>query len=150
MATIRLPSDFKEFLGLLNSEKIEYLLVGGYAVGHYGYPRATGDLDVWVAIGPANTDGMRRVLEKFGFRGRGVSADILLEKGKVLRMGVPPLRIDLVTTASGVQFAECYARRTVANIDGVDVNVVSREDLIVNKRACGRAKDLDDVEHLAK
>jgi len=124
------------------------LLVGGYAVGHYGYPRATGDLDVWIAASPANAAGMNRVLKKFGFRGGEVSTDHFLKEHNVLRIGVPPLRIDVVTGVSGVEFGECYARRTVSVIDGVEVNVISLGDLKANKQACGRAKDLDDLEHL--
>jgi len=133
---------------LLHSEQIEYLLVGGYAVGYYGYARSTGDLDIWIAIRPANAAALLRALEKFGFRGGTVSADLFLKENQVIRMGVPPLRIDLVTTLSGVDFAACYAARTVATIDGTEVNVIGLEHLRANKRACGRPKDQDDLQHL--
>jgi hypothetical protein len=148
MATIRLPPDFKEFLQLLNLEKVEYLLVGGYAVGYYGYPRATGDMDVWIAVSPANAAAMVRVLRKFGFAADSVSAQSFLAQDKVIRIGVPPVRIDLVTHVEGVGFAQCFARRTVEQLSGVQVNLISLEDLKANKRAMGRPKDLDDLEHL--
>jgi hypothetical protein len=148
MATIRLLPDFREFCEFLNSEKVEYLIVGGHAVGYHGYPRATGDLDVWVAISLQNAAGLVRALQKFGFRGGSISADLFLEEKQVVTMGVPPLRIDVVTTISGVDFAECYARRELATIDGVQVNLIGLEHLKANKHASGRPKDQDDLQHL--
>ena len=148
MATIQLPPDFKEFLKLLNSENVEYLLVGGYAVGHYGYPRATGDMDVWIAINPTNAVAMVRVLRRFGFSADSVSAQSFLAQDKVIRMGIPPVRIDLVTRVEGVDFAHCFAHRTIELLDGVEVNLISLNDLKANKRAMGRPKDLDDLAHL--
>ena len=148
MATIRLPIDFKEFLRLLNSEKVDYLLVGGYAVGVHGYPRSTADLDVWVAVGEENAARLGRVLEQFGFSSKSLLAADLLREGRILRMGVPPLRIEIMTRASGVSFHECYAARVVASIDGIEVNVIDLDHLKVNKRAAGRLKDLADLEKL--
>ena len=148
MATILLPPDFKEFLKLLNSERIEYLLVGGYAVGYYGYPRATGDMDVWVAATPENAASLATVLEKFGFAAESVQPDLFLQRDRVVRMGIPPLRIDLLTSVSGVDFAQCYAEKTVDLIDGVQVNLISLDRLKANKRAIGRSKDINDLEHL--
>jgi hypothetical protein len=124
------------------------LIVGGHAVGYYGYPRATGDLDVWVAIGPENAAGLVRALQKFGFRGGSLSADLFLQERQVVTMGVPPLRIDVVTTISGVDFAECYARRERVVLDDVPVNLIGFDDLKANKRASGRPKDQDDLQHL--
>jgi hypothetical protein len=132
----------------LNSEGVEYLLVGGYAVGYYGYPRATGDMDIWIGIGQENASALVRVLREFGFRSTPLSSDMFLAEKQVIRMGFPPVRIDLITTVSGVQFADCYVRRTVATIDGVPVNVVSVEDLKTNKKSAGRTKDLADLENL--
>jgi hypothetical protein len=109
MATIRLPPDFKEFLRLLNSNEVEYLIVGGYAVNYYGYSRATADLDIWIALAPNNADRVSDVVKQFGF----LQADpaMFLEPGKVIRMGVPPVRLEILTTISGVEFADCYTRR---------------------------------------
>ena len=148
MATIRLPSDFKEFLQLLNSEKVEYLLVGGYAVGYYGYPRATGDMDVWIAVNPTNAAAIVQVLRRFGFRADTISVQSFLVEDKVIRMGVPPVRIDLVTRVDGIEFAQCFLRRTIARLDDVEINLIGLDDLKVNKRTVGRPKDLDDLEHL--
>ena len=148
MATILLPPDFKEFLQLLNSRRIEYLLVGGYAVGYYGYPRATGDMDVWVAATRENATALAAALEEFGFAAESVQPDLFLQRDRVVRMGVPPLRIDLLTSVSGVDFAQCYAERTVDLIDGVQVNLISLDRLKTNKRAIGRSKDINDLEHL--
>lgn len=148
MATILLPPDFKDFLQLLNSEGVEYLLVGAYAVGYYGYPRSTGDMDIWIAAHPANAEALVRVLRKFGFAVESVSADLFLTENQIIRIGVPPLRIDLLTSVSGIGFAECHAQRRMDIIDGVQVSLISLDHLKQNKRAIGRPKDLDDLEHL--
>lgn len=148
MATIRLPPDFKEFLQLLNSHQVEYLLVGGYAVGYYGYPRATVDMDVWIAISPDNATKTVGVLREFGFDVPELSDTLFLQENKVIRMGVPPVRLEVLTTISGVDFATCYAQRTVAVIDGVEINLISLEHLKQNKQASGRHKDLNDLENL--
>ncbi len=148
MATIRLAPDFKEFLRLLRSAKIRYLLVGGYAVGHYGYPRATGDLDIWVAIDRGNAEALVEVLRNFGFDVPELSVALLQQPRRVIRMGVPPMRIELLTGIDGVVFDECFARRATTEIDDVEVDIISLEDLKTNKRAAGRHQDLDDLEKL--
>lgn len=148
MATTRLSPDFKEFLQSLNSHRVEYLVVGGYAVGYHGYPRATIDLDVWVRRHPGNARRVVTALKGFGFDVPGLSANLFLKKNQVIRMGVPPVRIEILTSISGVSFREGYAGRVVDEIDGVKVNLIGLEHLKVNKRACGRHKDLDDLEHL--
>jgi len=148
MATILLPPDFKDFLQLLHSERVEYLLVGGYAVGYYGYPRATGDMDIWIAATPDNAERIVRVLRAFGFAAKTVSPELFLEQGRVVRMGMPPMRIELITSASGVEFEQCYTDRKVDIVDGVEVSVISLEHLKRNKRAAARAKDFDDLENL--
>lgn len=148
MVKIELHPDFKDFLTLLNSHGVEYLLVGGYAVGYHGYPRSTGDMDVWIALSNSNAQKAATVLRDFGMPGDKVSKEMFLERDKIIRMGVPPVRIEVITGASGVDFAECYSRREVIEIDGIPVNFISLEDLKANKRACGRYRDLEDLEHL--
>lgn len=148
MATIRLPTDFKEFLKLLNSAHAEYLVVGGYAVAIHGHPRATGDLDVWVATTAENMDRVATVLQQFGYPSGSIAKALPLKRGGVLRMGVPPLRIELLTDISGVDFAPCYARRRMETIDGVEVGFIDLPDLLTNKRAAGRGKDVSDVDEL--
>ena len=145
---ITLPPDFKEFLRLLNTHNVEYLLIGGYAVGYHGYPRATNDMDIWIAIHPDNAERMATVLRVFGFETPDLSPELFLQDHSIVRMGLPPMRIEILTTISGVEFAACYAARVTTMIDGVEVNLISLPDLKVNKQASGRYKDLDDLEHL--
>lgn len=141
-----LPPDFSEFLRLLNSHDVRYLLVGGYAVGYYGYPRATADIDIWVETRPENVAKVIAALADFGFT--GVEPEMFAKDKQVIRMGVPPFRIELLTGISGVEFADCYAARLVATLGEVEVSLISLEDLKINKAASGRHKDLNDLEHL--
>lgn len=146
---ITLPKDFKEFLKLLRSKGIEYLIVGGYAVGLYGYPRATGDIDIWVAINENNALNLVDAMKEFGFKSSDINKDLFLKKDKVIRMGVPPLRIEVITSIDGVNFDECYKKRNSIVVDDIQVNFISLSDLIKNKKACRRHKDFDDLEHLS-
>ncbi|MDI6775661.1 MAG: hypothetical protein QMD03_00225 [Syntrophales bacterium] len=123
-------------------------MIGGYAVGYYGYPRATGDMDIWIAVSELNARKMAQVLRDFGMPEREAIKDLFIEKDKIIRMGIPPIRIEVITGASGVNFDECYLRREVIDIDGISVNFISIEDLKTNKQACGRYKDLEDLKHL--
>ena len=142
------PDDFKEFLKLLNDSNVKYLLIGGYAVGYHGYPRATADMDIWVAISPDNAAKLVDVFHRFGMRDPKVTADLFLERGKIVRMGVPPMRIEVLTEIDGVKFEECYAARLTVEIDGQPVALISRDHLRRNKKASARHKDLDDLENL--
>jgi len=135
-------------LRLLNSKKVKYLVVGGYALGIHGYVRATGDIDVWVEASGENAKKLVGVVSEFGFRGPELTEGLFLESNRVIRMGLPPVRIEVLTGVSGVTFAECYASRLTADLDGVPVAVISLGDLKKNKRASGRPKDLADLEEL--
>jgi hypothetical protein len=148
MDTIELHPDFKDFLRLLNCHGVEYMLVGGYAVGYHGYPRATGDMDIWIEVSEANAQKTAMVLHAFGMPKESVSQELFLDKDRVIRMGVPPVRIEIITGASGVRFAECYSRREVVEFEGILLNFISLEDLKVNKKAAARHKDLEDLEQL--
>ncbi len=148
MATTRLPPDFKEFLQLLNSKEVEYLLVGGYAVGYHGYPRATGDMDIWIAMHPRNAEKVVEVLRLFGFGLPELSPQMFLQQERIIRMGIPPFRLEVFTTISGVHFTECYAQRVVAVIDEVEVSLINLADLKMNKQASGRPKDINDLQNL--
>lgn len=143
--TIRLQADLKEFLSLLASNRVEYLLIGGYAVGYYGYPRPTGDMDVWVAMTTENAERLVRTFAEFAV---SVPAEKFLESNSIVRMGVPPFRLEVLTTIDGVDFPECYEARNRVNIDGVDVDLINLSHLRKNKAASGRPKDLDDLEKL--
>ena len=147
MEPLELHNDFKDFLRSLNSSGVEYLLIGGYAVGFHGYVPATGDLDVRIAVNPDNASRLVNALREFGF-GSGIVSSKFLERDKVFRMGVPPVRVEILTTISGLEFAGAFARRIQPEIDGVQVNLISLADLKVNKKASGRHKDLADLEAL--
>lgn len=149
MGTSLLPSDFKDFLRLLNSKQVEYLLIGGYAVGYYGFPRATADIDIWVAINQANARKVAEVIKEFfGSNADDISPETFLQENKVLRMGVPPFRIEVLTTIDGVDFEVCYAERVKDVLDDIEVNIISLKHLKVNKKASGRLKDLTDLSNL--
>jgi hypothetical protein len=148
MATIRLPPDFKEFLSLLNAHQVEYLVVGGYAVGYHGYPRATVDIDIWIGRSQETAEKMVVVLREFGFDVPNLSPDLFLREDQIIRMGVPPIRLEIFTAIPGVEFASCFRSRTVGEIDEISVSLINLEDLKTNKRASGRNKDLADLDSL--
>lgn len=143
-----LTADFREFLRLLNAHRVEYLLVGGYAVGIHGYPRATIDLDVWVRATRENADRVIEALRDFGFDTLTLTPQLFVEPRSIVRFGVPPFRIEVMTAIDGVEFDPCRSRALACDIDGVSVPVISLADLKVNKRAAGRHKDLNDLENL--
>lgn len=145
---IELPQDFKEFLRLLNSKQVKYILIGGYAVGYHGYPRATNDMDVWIAVEPDNAEKLVSALNEFGFQQPDLSRQLFLERDKVIRMGIAPMRIEILTSVSGIEFDESYQESVLDNIDGVPVRIISLKDLKTNKKVSGRHKDLDDLENL--
>lgn len=148
MARIELHPDFKDFLRLLNTHSVKYLLVGGYAVGYHGYPRATGDMDIWIEVSEENSKRTAAAFRDFGMPEEGISEGLFMEKNKVIRMGMPPVRLEVITSASGVEFSECYSKRDVIEIEGIPVNFISLEDLKTNKAAAKRHKDLEDLDHL--
>jgi hypothetical protein len=133
---------------LLNVRQVEYLLIGGYAVGYYGYPRATADMDIWIAMNRQNAEKVVAVLREYGFDLPELSPDIFLEEDKIIRMGVPPLRLEVTTSISGVNFEECYAERVPVMVDDVEASLISLRHLKINKKASGRFKDLNDLENL--
>lgn len=147
---ISLNPHFKEFIDLLNSHGVEYLMLGGYAVNYYGYHRSTGDIDFWFATRRKNAEKICRILEEWGFEKGTVTVDDLMRPHFNHMFGVPPFRIDLLSGPSGVQFDDCYARREIATIDGVVLPVISLADLRSNKLASGRDKDLIDLKYLPK
>ncbi|HMB92138.1 MAG TPA: hypothetical protein VKP65_14900 [Rhodothermales bacterium] len=148
MATIPLPPDFSAFLRLLSEHEVKYLLIGGYAVGYHGYVRATADMDIWLQRDRQNAERAVEVLEAFGFRVSELKPDLFLRKERIVRLGLPPMQIELLTSVSGVEFDDCYASRIEETWDDVTVNIISLEKLKENKRASGRLKDLNDLDHL--
>ena len=148
MAKVRFPEDFRDFLKLLDEHAVEYLLIGGYAVGYHGFPRTTLDMDVWVAISPENAKKMVEVMIGFGFLPEAVKPEFFMDAEGMIRLGVPPLRLEILKVVDGVEFEECYERRIVDTLDGVEVSIISLKDLRKNKKACGRHKDITDLENL--
>ena len=145
---IEFPKDFKEFLQLLNSKEIEYLVIGGYAVGYHGYPRATGDMDVWIARNEGNAIKMVGALKEFGFDLPKLDKNIFLKENKVIRMGVPPMRLEILTSIDGVEFEKCFKNRVIADFKIFKANFISKDDLLMNKRSSGRPQDLVDFNKL--
>ncbi len=143
-----LSQDFKEFVELLNRYEVEYLIVGGYAVGIHGHPRYTGDLDIWIHATVENARKTLRALNDFGFASFGLNEADLTKFGNVIQMGYPPFRIDILTRIDGVDFEDCYRNKVIIQYDGIVLYVIGVSDLMVNKRASGRLKDIDDLENL--
>lgn len=141
--------DFKEFVALLIRHKVEYLVVGGYAVGVHGHPRYTGDLDIWLNPTPENAASILACVNEFGFASFGLKRDDFTKEGNIVQLGYPPLRIDLLTQIDGVTFNDCYKNKIQVEIEGLPVNFIGYNDLLKNKKASGRLRDLDDIEHLS-
>jgi hypothetical protein len=147
-----LPSsdDLREFLKSLTEREVAFLLIGGFAVALHGYPRATADFDLWVESSAANGERVLAALRDFGFMPTDDAARALVTPGKILRMGYPPTRIELLTAPAGVEFGPCRSRAVMKDLFGVAVPVIGLDDLIANKRAAGRPKDLIDVAELER
>lgn len=143
---IQLPTEFKEFLRSFNDHDVDYLLIGGYAVGYHGYPRATADIDVWVASNRSNADRIVEALKAFGFDVPELTPALFLEEHRIVRMGRAPLRIEI--SIDGVEFEACYRERIVDTIEGLEISIINLEHLKQNKRASGRLKDLADLDYL--
>jgi len=143
-----LNKDFKEFIALLHSNAVEFLVVGAHALAAHGRPRYTGDLDIWINPVPPNIDRLIGALDAFGFVSLGLSAQDFMQPDAMVQLGYPPARIDLLTTIDGVSFAEAYSHKLSFEIGGAMLPVISLDDLIRNKLATGRSKDLADVESL--
>lgn len=143
-----LNKDFKEFIQLLNENKVRYLIVGGYAVAFHGHPRYTKDLDVWIELSQDNANKILDALEKFGFGSLGLKPDDFLENNQIIQLGYPPNRIDILTTLKDLKFEDCYKTRVEVGIQGLQINFIDVENLKKNKRATGRPQDIADAENL--
>jgi hypothetical protein len=141
-----LPEDFKDFIRFLNNNEVEYLLVGGWAVGLYGNTRATKDIDFLIAVDDENLKRLQKALNDFS--APTVDMNHFKEIGNFFRMGVPPIQIDIITEASGIDIKDCYKRRNDIKIEDLTISVISKEDLIINKKSSGRLQDLADAKYL--
>jgi len=147
---MKLQKDIREFIALLLSERVEFLLVGGYAVAYHGVPRFTEDIDFFVLISPENAQRLERVLVQFGFEGLGLAAKDFLESDQVIQLGRAPHRIDLLTGLSGLSWEEAWGSRQVIDLDGLKLSMIGKDALIKNKLATGRLQDQADVERMKR
>ncbi|MFM9120486.1 MAG: DUF6036 family nucleotidyltransferase [Acidimicrobiaceae bacterium] len=147
---MKLDKDFNEFVELFVAKDVRFLVVGGYALAAHGYPRATDDFDAWVWANSVNAEKIVECLTEFGFGKLNLSADDFTTLDRVVQLGYPPYRIDIITSISGVEFDSAWANRLVIDVDGLQVPFIGRDDLLTNKRATGRPKDLLDVEYLTR
>jgi len=145
-----LNRDFREFVELLNSNSVKYLIVGGYAVAFHGHPRYTKDLDVWLELSEENAERVVQALRDFGFGSLNFTKEDFLLTGQVVQLGYPPSRIDLINSPDGVDFAECFASRIEIEIEGLKISIIDLENLKKNKKASGRLQDLADLEKLGE
>jgi hypothetical protein len=145
---MEIPNDFKELLELFNKHKVEYLIVGGYALAFHGAPRVTGDIDLYVRPAAENAGRILTALEEFGFGSLDLSVDELTKPGMVIQLGVPPVRIDIITRISGVSWEKADADKVPGHYGDVPVHFIGRDDFIANKKATGRLKDAADLEAL--
>lgn len=143
--------DLKEFLELLNKNKVEYLIVGGYAASLYSRPRYTKDLDIWINPTITNARKVRKTLDEFGFEKMDISIEDLTNKDQFIQLGFEPARIDLITSLVGIKFKEAFRNRNIGLYGDLrNVNFISVEDLIKNKKESGRKQDLFDVYWIEK
>jgi hypothetical protein len=144
---ITLPKDFKEFIELLNNNKVRYLIIGGYAVVYHGYVRSTNDIDIWIDISEANIERLLSALDEFGFSALNFKKTDFMPN-QIIQLGYPPNRIDIITSPAGVSFDECYASKEQVELEMISVNFIDLKNLLKSKKAANRTRDLADIEEL--
>jgi hypothetical protein len=147
---MEVQADFRDLLALFNKHRVDYVVVGGYALAYLGAPRYTGDLDVLIRPDPANADRVLTALEEFGFGSVGLARADFEKPGQVIQLGLPPVRIDLVTSLTGVSWTEAAAGRQSGRYGDIPVYFLGRKEFLLNKRAMARKKDLADLEALGE
>ena len=147
---MRIQPDFSELLALFNARSIDYVIVGGYALAVHGAPRYTGDLDIFVKPDPENARSVVEALSAFGFASVGLTAEDFARPEQVVQLGVPPVRVDIITSLTGVSWEEASAGRVAGKYGDVPVHFIGRVQFVANKRATGRARDLADLEALGE
>ena len=146
---MKIHPDFSDFIAALNKNSVEYLIVGSFALAFHGYPRATGDIDFWIRSTPQNIKALYQALNDFGFQELEISEDDLLS-GKIIQLGYPPVRIDLITVLDGLTQEEIWKSRETGKFGDHDTFYLGREAFVRNKRTLGRHKDLADLELLGE
>lgn len=145
-----IQNDFKEWLASLNNNRVNYLIAGAYALAHHGVPRATGDLDIYVEPTVGNACRLIKALDQFGFGSVGLKKTDFLKPEHVVQLGMPPVRIDLLTSLSGIKWSFPWENRVPGSYGGVPVHFIGKETLVTNKKATGRTQDLADLEALGE
>jgi len=143
---MEVQQDFRDLLESFNKYEVDYIIVGAYALGFHGAPRYTGDLDVFVKPDPITAKRIMQALNEFGFGAVGLTAEDFVKEGKVVQLGVPPVRIDIITSITGVQWEQVQSGRVEGWFGDLRVYYIGRDDFIANKRALGRKKDIADLE----
>ena len=147
---MKIEKDFKEFIELLNSNKVKYLIVGGFAFSYYAEPRFTKDIDFFVEVEKNNSKKIIKTLNEFGFGEIGLKEEDFLKTNNIIQLGYAPLRIDIITSITGVLFKTAWENKVTGKYGNISCNYISKEDLIQNKKASGRPQDIADVKKLAK
>ena len=147
---MEVQKDFKEFFALLNAHKVDFMIVGGYALAYHGAPRYTGDIDVFIKPDSKNAQRILKVLEEFGFSSLELSIDDFKKEDSVVQLGLPPVRIDIITSISGVTWEQADASKEPGKYGEVPVFYIGKNQYVANKRATGRAKDIADIEALGE
>ena len=145
---MNLAPDFVDFIRLLNDHRVEYMVVGGYALAFHGEPRTTGDMDIWIECTKGNAGKMEKVLKEFGAGSLGLTAKEFLEPGIITQIGYPPLRIDILNEIDGVRYADAKKDKEFFRAADLKIPFISLADFIKNKEAVGRKKDLQDVKRI--
>ena len=145
-----LNSDFREMLSCLKDEEVEFIIVGAYALAAHGFPRATGDIDIWVRSSFENAQKVMRALMKFGAPLSNLSEEDFTAPDIIVQLGVEPSRINLLTGIDGIEFDEAWQNKVDVTVDGLEIDILSKEDLLKNKLATGRDKDWGDIAWLKK
>ncbi|MGA3287257.1 MAG: nucleotidyltransferase [Bacteroidota bacterium] len=143
-----LNKDYKEFIASLNDNKVQYLVVGGYAVAFHGHPRYTKDIDIWIEPTDENICLLLKAIDDFGFGSLGFKKEDFSKPDMIVQIGVPPNRIDLLNSIDGLDFKEAIANKKIITKDGVSINLIGLDDLRKSKKTSGRPQDLADLENL--
>jgi hypothetical protein len=145
---MEVQKDFREFLALLNEHEVDFMIVGGYALAFHGAPRYTGDIDVFIKPDNKNAQLIIKVLEEFGFSSLDLSVEDFQEENNVVQLGLPPVRIDIITSISGVTWEEAEASKEPGKYGDLSIFYIGKSQFVANKRAIGRTKDIADIEAL--
>jgi hypothetical protein len=147
---MEIQKDFKEYLALLNDHEVEYMIVGGYALAYYGAPRFTGDIDIFIKPDEKNAQRILNVLADFGFSSLEINLEDLVSPDNVIQLGVPPFRIDMITSLSGISWESANENKEPGRYGDIPVYFIGKREFVLNKKATGRKKDQADLEALGE